>query len=302
MAVTNSTMLELGTRAPAFALRDTAGKVWSLDDFPQPNPVLVMFICNHCPFVKHVQHELAQLARDYQARGVAMVGDQHATTSTRYPDDSPEKMKAERERVGYSFPYLYRRDPGGGEGVSARRARPTSILFDGERRLVYRGQLDDSRPGNEQAGHGRGPARGARQRCSPGKRPWPTRSRASAATSSGVRGTSRPTSACRRHHPRSAHRDQVRAKVPPRALPRRASPSPPPSSGARDIHARAAHVDSRWAYRAHQGSPARFELVLERDRARRHPARFEGRLRHWDGRGLGNPREPGRRRDMWEHL
>jgi peroxiredoxin len=147
MAVTSSTMLELGTRAPAFALRDTDGKLWSLDEFPQPNPVLVMFICNHCPFVKHVQHELAKFAREYQARGVGIVAI-NSNDATRYPDDSPEKMKAERARVGYSFPYLIDETQEVAKAYGAA-CTPDFYLFDGERRLVYRGQLDESRPGNE---------------------------------------------------------------------------------------------------------------------------------------------------------
>jgi peroxiredoxin len=146
MAVTSSTMLELGTRAPAFALPDTDGKLWSLEDFSQPDPLLVMFICNHCPFVKHVQHELAKLAREYEKRGVGVVGI-NSNDATRYPDDSPEKMKSERAKAGYTFPYLIDETQEVAKAYGAA-CTPDFYLFDGERRLVYRGQMDDSRPGN----------------------------------------------------------------------------------------------------------------------------------------------------------
>jgi peroxiredoxin len=139
-------MLELGTRAPEFALPDTDGRTVRLADFRDARALLVMFICNHCPYVKHVQHELVRLARDYQPRGAGFVAISSNDVDN-YPDDSPELMKAEKDRVGYPFPYLYDESQ---EVAKAYRAActPDFFLFDGERRLVYRGQLDGSRPKN----------------------------------------------------------------------------------------------------------------------------------------------------------
>ncbi len=145
MAVT-STMLELGTRAPDFALPDTDGRTVALADFAQAPALLVMFICNHCPFVKHVRGALAELGREYAARGVGIVGIM-SNDVTRQPADSPEMMRREREAAGWTFPYLYDETQ---EAARAYRAActPDFFLFDGGRRLVYRGQLDDSRPSN----------------------------------------------------------------------------------------------------------------------------------------------------------
>jgi thiol-disulfide isomerase/thioredoxin len=114
------------------------------EDFSDSPALLVAFLCNHCPYVKHLRHELAQFARDYQGRGLAMVGI-NANDVSNYPDDSPEKMAEEVEQVGYVFPYLYDESQ---EVAKAYRAActPEFYLFDGERRLVYRGQFDDSRP------------------------------------------------------------------------------------------------------------------------------------------------------------
>lgn len=146
MALTPSTMLSLGTPAPAFALSDTAGKRVSLADFADRPALLVMFICNHCPYVKHVRAELARLGRDYQERGVAIVAI-NSNDAANYPDDSPERMAAEVTDAGYTFPYLF------DETQTVARAyhaacTPDFFLFGRDRRLVYRGQLDDSRPGN----------------------------------------------------------------------------------------------------------------------------------------------------------
>jgi peroxiredoxin len=139
-------MLPLGTSAPAFSLPDTTGKTVSIADFQNAPALLVMFICNHCPYVKHVRAGIAQLAKDYQARGVAVLGIS-ANDVKSHPDDSPAKMAIEARDAGYTFPYLY------DESQSAARAyqaacTPDFFLFDREKRLVYRGQLDDSRPGN----------------------------------------------------------------------------------------------------------------------------------------------------------
>ena len=146
MAATESTMLPLGTPAPAFSLPDTNGETVSLEQLSSAPALLVMFICNHCPYVKHIRDELARLGRDYIARGVAVVAIGSNDVS-RYPADSPEKMKEEVASAGYTFPYLYDESQ---EVAQAYRAActPDFFLFDGEQKLVYRGQLDDSRPGN----------------------------------------------------------------------------------------------------------------------------------------------------------
>jgi peroxiredoxin len=144
MAMTPSTMLPLGTPAPAFNLPDTNGKTVSLSDF-HGRPLLVMFICNHCPFVKHVNAQLAQLGRDYQP-GAAIVAISSNDVAN-YPDDSPEKMKSEAVRLGYPFPYLYDESQAVARAYRAA-CTPDFFLFDAGHHLVYRGQLDDSRPGN----------------------------------------------------------------------------------------------------------------------------------------------------------
>ena len=150
MAATPSTMLELGTPAPSFALTDTvSGKPVSLGEVADGVALVVMFICNHCPYVKHVQAELVRLARDYQTEGVRFVAIS-SNDAERYPQDGPAAMRAEAERSGYPFPYLY------DETQSVARAyeaacTPDFYVFDGEQKLVYRGQLDDSRPGNGRA-------------------------------------------------------------------------------------------------------------------------------------------------------
>jgi len=147
MARTPSTMLPLGTPAPAFSLKDPDGKTWFLDDFADKKALLVMFICNHCPFVKHVREELARLAKEYQKKGVGIVGIMPNDVEN-YPDDSPEKMKEEAGQFGYTFPYLY--DDTQAVAKAYRAAcTPDFFLFDQDRKLAYRGQLDDARPGNE---------------------------------------------------------------------------------------------------------------------------------------------------------
>jgi peroxiredoxin len=144
MAVTPSTMVQLGTPAPGFSLTDTDGKLVSLSDFDGAKAMLVMFLCNHCPYVKHVQHVLARICRDAQQRGLAVVGIS-SNDVTAYPDDSPEKMKEEKKRVGYTFPYLY--DDTQAVAIAYHAAcTPDFFLFDAGRKLVYRGQMDDSRP------------------------------------------------------------------------------------------------------------------------------------------------------------
>lgn len=143
MVKTASTMLSLGTLAPDFSLLNVDGRTISRGDFAS-HPLLVMFICNHCPFVKHIADELARLGAEYSARGVAIVAINSNDPST-HPDDSPERMVHEAESRGYVFPYLFDEDQ---EIAKAYRAActPDFFLFDAAHRLVYRGQLDDSRP------------------------------------------------------------------------------------------------------------------------------------------------------------
>jgi peroxiredoxin len=138
-------MLPLGTAAPEFRLPDTNGKTVSPSDF-KGQALLVAFICNHCPYVKHIRAGLAQLARDYAPRGVAIIGIS-ANDVANYPDDSPAKMKEEVKTAGYVFPYLYDESQAAAKAYRAA-CTPDFYLFDKSHRLVYRGQFDDSRPGN----------------------------------------------------------------------------------------------------------------------------------------------------------
>ncbi len=147
MALTPSTMLPLGTNAPEFRLPDTEGQTVSLDDFPAAPATLVIFLCNHCPYVKHVRHELAKLAREYMDRGVAVVGIS-SNDAEAYPDDRPELMAKEKAEVGYPFPYLYDESQEVARAYQAA-CTPDFYVFDRDRKLVYRGQLDASRPGND---------------------------------------------------------------------------------------------------------------------------------------------------------
>jgi peroxiredoxin len=146
MALTPSTMSPLGATAPDFQLPDTQGKIVSLADFQGRAALLVVFMCNHCPYVIHLRQGLAQLARDYVPRGVGMVGI-NANDTVNYPADSPAKMKAEAASAGYIFPYLYDESQAVAKAYRAA-CTPDFFLFDDRRRLVYRGQFDDSRPGN----------------------------------------------------------------------------------------------------------------------------------------------------------
>ncbi len=147
MAKTPSTMLALGTQAPDFALPDINGKTVSLADFADAPATVVVFMCNHCPFVIHIRSELAAFAKDVQSKGVAFVGI-NSNDVENYPDDSPAKMKQEAVEHGYSFPYLYDETQ---QVAQAYRAActPDFYLFDREQRLVYRGQFDASRPGSD---------------------------------------------------------------------------------------------------------------------------------------------------------
>ncbi|MDZ7754257.1 MAG: thioredoxin family protein [Gammaproteobacteria bacterium] len=146
MARTYSTMLELGTPAPDFKLPDTRGDTVSLADFADRPALLVMFICNHCPYVKHLRDGLAAFGREYQEKGLGIVAIS-ANDITTHPDDSPEKMAEEAAAAGYTFPYLYDETQAVAQAYHAA-CTPDFFLFDGDHRLVYRGQFDDSRPGN----------------------------------------------------------------------------------------------------------------------------------------------------------
>ena len=147
MALTPSTMVPLGTPAPDFSLPSTDRSTVSLSDFADHDALLVMFICNHCPFVKHDREGLAQFARDYQTSGLAIVGI-NSNDTVAFPDDSPERMKEEVVDAGYVFPYLF--DPTQSVAKGYRAAcTPDFFLFDAGMRLVYRGQFDGARPGND---------------------------------------------------------------------------------------------------------------------------------------------------------
>jgi peroxiredoxin len=149
MVSVSSTMLPLGTEAPAFALPDPSGQVHDLDRLAADAPaLLVMFLSNHCPYVKHIADRLAVRTGEWIDDGVAVVGIMSNDVAG-YPDDRPEKMAAESTARGYRFPYLYDQEQ---EVARAYRAActPDFFLFDAERRLVYRGQFDAARPKNDE--------------------------------------------------------------------------------------------------------------------------------------------------------
>jgi peroxiredoxin len=148
MARTPSTMLELGTSAPEFSLSEPAtGKTVSLTEFAGSPALLVVFMCNHCPYVKHIADALAELVRRFQPQGLAAVGI-NSNDAENYPDDGPAKMVEEAKRRQYSFPYLYDESQAVAQAYQAA-CTPDFFLFDADRRLVYRGQFDASRPGND---------------------------------------------------------------------------------------------------------------------------------------------------------
>ena len=147
MAKTESTMAALGMTAPDFVLPDPGGRTVTLGDFAEAPGLLVAFICNHCPFVKHIREELARSVRRYQEMGLAVVAI-NSNDAEAFPGDSPEMMAKEVEEFGYTFPYLVDEDQSIAKAYHAA-CTPDLFLFDGERRLVYRGQFDGSRPGND---------------------------------------------------------------------------------------------------------------------------------------------------------
>jgi len=148
MALTESTMLSLGTAAPDFALTDVvSGKTIHRDDFRGNKALLVMFICTHCPFVKHIERGLAALGHDYAGKPVAIVA-LSSNDVTTHPDDRPAGLKMQAEGFGFPFPYLYDETQAVAHAFKAA-CTPDLFLFDSEFKLVYRGQFDGSRPGNE---------------------------------------------------------------------------------------------------------------------------------------------------------
>jgi peroxiredoxin len=139
-------MMPLGTTAPDFSLPDTQGRTVSLSDFDDAKALLIVFLCNHCPFVKHIVDDFAALADEYQAQGAAIIGINSNDVDS-YPDDRPELMAQLATEKGFTFPYLYDATQ---EVAKAYRAActPDFFLFRADRKLVYRGQMDESRPGN----------------------------------------------------------------------------------------------------------------------------------------------------------
>ena len=151
MAAVESQMLELGTPAPSFSLPDPDGMVHSLPD--NADAYLVMFICNHCPFVKHIREELARIGDEYGRRGVAIYAI-NSNDIAKYPADGPTEMKREAETWGYAFPYLLDESQSVAKAFRAA-CTPDFFVFAADKRLVYRGQLDDSRPSNDKPVDGR---------------------------------------------------------------------------------------------------------------------------------------------------
>lgn len=153
MAKTLSTMLPLGTHAPEFRLQSTDSTIISLDDFSEAPVLLVVFICNHCPYVKHIREGFLNLINDYQHKGVAVVAI-NSNDAQSYPEDSFENMKKDAQQYGYPFPYLFDETQQVAKAYKAA-CTPDFYVFNDERKLVYRGQMDDSRPGNDKPVTGR---------------------------------------------------------------------------------------------------------------------------------------------------
>ena len=148
MSLTPSTMVPLGTKAMDFNLQDVvSGNQISLKNFEDKKALLVMFICKHCPYVKHTQNEIAKIGKDYANKPLGVIAISANDTSA-YPEDSPEGMKGQAQEVGFTFPYCYDETQETAKAYTAA-CTPDFFLFDKERKLVYRGQLDGSRPGND---------------------------------------------------------------------------------------------------------------------------------------------------------
>jgi peroxiredoxin len=147
MAETPTTQITLGFKAPDFILPDTlSGKEMSLQELASDKGTVIMFICNHCPYVKHVIHGIIDLANDYIPKGIKFIAISSNDVEN-YPDDSPEKMKELAEKLKFPFPYLYDETQDVAKAYSAA-CTPDFSIFDGGLKCVYRGQMDDSRPGN----------------------------------------------------------------------------------------------------------------------------------------------------------
>ena len=147
MSLTPSTMLPLGTAATDFKLPDVvSGKIFSLKDFSAKKSLLVMFMCQHCPYIQHIKKELTKLGKDFSGKDIAIVGIS-SNDAVNYPDDSPAELKKFAKVEGFAFPLLYDETQEVAKSYTAA-CTPDLFLFDKYRKLVYRGQLDDSRPGN----------------------------------------------------------------------------------------------------------------------------------------------------------
>jgi peroxiredoxin len=146
---TRSTMAPIGMNAPNFSLPNTEGNLVSLRDLEGAPALLIMFLCNHCPFVKHLQMELADLIGEYQGMGLAAVAI-NSNDFIQYPEDNPDRMAEEVSEIGYTFPYLVDEDQSVAKDYRAA-CTPDFFLFDDQQRLFYRGQFDGSRPGNNVA-------------------------------------------------------------------------------------------------------------------------------------------------------
>jgi len=147
VALTKSTMLSLGTKAPDFYLKNVvSGEVVSLSDFRDKRALLVMFICRHCPYVKHVESELVKMGEDYKDKNLGIVAIS-SNDAKNYPEDAPESLREQAKKSGFNFPYLYDETQEVAKSYTAA-CTPDFFLFDRGRKLVYRGQLDWSRPGN----------------------------------------------------------------------------------------------------------------------------------------------------------
>ena len=148
MARTPSQMIDLGTEAPTFSLPDVvSGETISLDSFPGARGYMVAFICNHCPFVQLIRHEFARYGREYTNRGIAVIAI-NSNDIDAVPDDAPDKMKDDARRFGYTFPYCLDEDQSVAKAYQAA-CTPDFYLFDADRKLVYRGQFDATRPGSD---------------------------------------------------------------------------------------------------------------------------------------------------------
>lgn len=148
MVLTPSTMRELGMQAPDFTLADPRGKEYSLTELAIDKGLLVIFMCNHCPYVLHIRHKLVEMIQEYQQMGITVVAI-NSNDFTAYPDDSPENMAIDSDKHGYTFPYLVDDQQQVARAYGAA-CTPDLFLFDSRKKLVYRGQFDSARPGNNE--------------------------------------------------------------------------------------------------------------------------------------------------------